>query len=217
LKQTDPASLDPEIREKLLTYQEAEITEHHIYQWLAQNADTPENSRILEEIAEDELRHYRVWRKFTGQDVEPNRWRIWMYLLISRLLGYTFAIKLMEQGEAGAQDNYAALTVVIPAAAAIAKDENQHEEACIALLDEERLQYTGSIVLGLNDALVELTGALAGLTLALQDTQLIALTGPSPASPPPSPWVLRSTSRPVPRSPRSNRSGPRSTPAGPTS
>jgi VIT1/CCC1 family predicted Fe2+/Mn2+ transporter len=35
----------------------------------------------------------------------------------------------------------------------------------------------GSIVLGLNDALVELTGALAGLTLALQNTKLIALTG----------------------------------------
>ena len=47
----------------------------------------------------------------------------------------------------------------------------------IDLLDEERLQYTGSIVLGLNDALVELTGALAGLTLALQNTRLIALTG----------------------------------------
>jgi VIT1/CCC1 family predicted Fe2+/Mn2+ transporter len=44
------------------------------------------------------------------------------------------------------------------------------------MLDEERLVYTGSIVLGLNDALVELTGALAGLTLALQDTTLIALT-----------------------------------------
>jgi VIT1/CCC1 family predicted Fe2+/Mn2+ transporter len=35
----------------------------------------------------------------------------------------------------------------------------------------------GSVVLGLNDALVELTGALAGLTLALQNTQFIALTG----------------------------------------
>jgi VIT1/CCC1 family predicted Fe2+/Mn2+ transporter len=32
-------------------------------------------------------------------------------------------------------------------------------------------------VLGLNDALVELTGALAGLTLALQNTKLIALSG----------------------------------------
>jgi len=32
-------------------------------------------------------------------------------------------------------------------------------------------------VLGLSDALVELTGALAGLTLALQNTKLIAMTG----------------------------------------
>ena len=41
----------------------------------------------------------------------------------------------------------------------------------------KRLKYTGSIVLGLNDALVELTGALAGFTLALQNTQLIAMVG----------------------------------------
>lgn len=45
------------------------------------------------------------------------------------------------------------------------------------LLDEERLRYTGSTVLGLNDALMELTGVLAGLTLALRDTKLIVLTG----------------------------------------
>ena len=44
-------------------------------------------------------------------------------------------------------------------------------------LDEERLRYAGSVVLGLNDALVELTGALAGLTLALQNGRLIALSG----------------------------------------
>jgi VIT1/CCC1 family predicted Fe2+/Mn2+ transporter len=45
------------------------------------------------------------------------------------------------------------------------------------MIDEERLQYAGSIVLGLNDALVELTGALAGLSLALQNTKLIAMAG----------------------------------------
>lgn len=42
------------------------------------------------------------------------------------------------------------------------------------MLDEERLQYVGSMVLGLNDALVELTGSLAGFTFALQNTRLIA-------------------------------------------
>jgi VIT1/CCC1 family predicted Fe2+/Mn2+ transporter len=57
------------------------------------------------------------------------------------------------------------------------RDEHAHELSLIGMLDEERLQYAGSIVLGLNDALVELTGALAGLTLALQNTKLIALSG----------------------------------------
>ena len=45
------------------------------------------------------------------------------------------------------------------------------------MIQEERLEYVGSIVLGLNDALVELTGALAGYTFAFQNTRLIALTG----------------------------------------
>ena len=45
------------------------------------------------------------------------------------------------------------------------------------MLDEERLRYAGSVVLGLNDALVELTGALAGFTLALGETRLISLAG----------------------------------------
>jgi len=45
------------------------------------------------------------------------------------------------------------------------------------MLDEERLQYVGSMVLGLNDALVELTGSLAGFAFALQNTRLIALSG----------------------------------------
>ncbi len=59
----------------------------------------------------------------------------------------------------------------------MAREESDHENALIQLLDEEMLSYMGSIVLGLNDALVELTGVLAGLTLALQNTKLIALTG----------------------------------------
>src|SRR5690606_6174699 len=61
--------------------------------------------------------------------------------------------------------------------AVLASEEDAHEEALIEMLDEESLRYAGSIVLGLNDALVELTGALAGYTLALQNTRLIALTG----------------------------------------
>lgn len=169
--------ISQDIREKLLQYQKNEITEHHIYTRLAERIGSPENSRILREIAEDELSHYRTWREHTGQDVQPDKLKIWKYGLISRLLGFTFAVKLMERGEEEAQNNYRQLHGVIEGAQQIAQEEHEHEEELLQLLDEERLRYTGSIVLGLNDALVELTGALAGLTLALQNTKLIALSG----------------------------------------
>lgn len=93
------------------------------------------------------------------------------------LFGFTFGVKLMEMGEEKAQVNYEAVSKVIPKAIEYQDEEDKHEHQLIEMLDEERLQYAGSVVLGLNDALVELTGALAGLTLALQDVKLIALSG----------------------------------------
>lgn len=170
-------AISREIREKLLRFQKDEITEHHIYMRLARTVRSPENRRILKKIAADELRHYHDWRTHTQQDVKPDKLKIWKYYLISRILGFTFGVKLMERREGDAQDNYEQLRGTIQEADAIVRDEKKHETALLQLLDEERLRYTGSIVLGLNDALVELTGALAGLTLALQNTRLIALTG----------------------------------------
>jgi len=169
--------LTQELRRKLLLHQKNEITEHHIYAKLAESVREPENRRIMESISQDELRHYNVWRSHTGEDAEPDQWRIWKYYWISRIFGFTFGIKLMERGEESAQESYDQLRGVVAEAETIIREENQHEAALLQMLDEERLRYTGSMVLGLNDALVELTGVLAGLTLALQDTKLIALTG----------------------------------------
>jgi vacuolar iron transporter family protein len=169
--------LTESVRQRVLNFQRTEITEYHIYKRLSKKVSPPENARILEQIAEDELRHYNGWKKYTGQDVEPRWFHVWFYYIISLLFGFTFGIKLMEQGEEAAQENYASVARDIPEAELFQHEEDAHEESLINMLDEERLQYAGSIVLGLNDALVELTGALAGLTLALQDVKLIALSG----------------------------------------
>ena len=166
-------------REKtqLLEYQRNEITEYHLYRRLAAMQNSPENARILENIAEDEKRHYEQWKGYTGEDVRPDWAKVRKYCWISRVFGLTFGTKLMERGEAGAQQAYAGLPAEVVHAGTIAKEEGDHEAALLAMLDEERLRYVGSVVLGLNDALVELTGTLAGLTFALQNTRLIALTG----------------------------------------
>lgn len=169
--------MTPELRQQLLLFQRNEITEHQIYTRLANSVKVAQNRQILRGIAQDELGHYHLWKKYTQQDVKPDRVKVWFYYLVSRIFGYTFGIKLMERGEEDAQSSYQSLRGQIEEIDEFLEDENEHEQALIGMLDEESLRYAGSVVLGLNDALVELTGALAGLTLALQNTQLIALSG----------------------------------------
>ena len=169
--------LTEDIRKKIILFQQTEITEYHIYKRLAKKIKSPENSQILNQIAEDELHHYEGWKRYSRQEVSPRWFDVWFYYVISLVFGFTFGVKLMEQGEKAAQINYESVAKVIPEAAQYQQQEDLHEQKLIGMLDEERLQYAGSIVLGLNDALVELTGALAGLTLALQNVKLIALSG----------------------------------------
>lgn len=82
----------------------------------------------------------------------------------------------MERGEKTAQQVYYTHNTY-EELQRIADEEKTHEAKLIALINEEGLNYTRSVVLGLNDVLVEFTGALAGYTFALQHSKLVALTG----------------------------------------
>ena len=169
--------ISPEIRQQLIYAQREEITEHFIYSKLAEQTNDAENKKVLTQIAADELKHYKLWSAYTNKDVSPSQWEIWKYFWISKIFGLTFGLKLMEKGEEKAQINYGLIATEIPEALEVADDENQHEKELIGLIQEEHLKYMGSIVLGLNDALVEILGTLAGLTFALQNTKLVALAG----------------------------------------
>jgi len=169
-----------EINEKmkqLLILQQEEINGYHTYKRLAKIVKDKDNSKVINRISAEELKHYDIWKKYTGKDVEPNKGKINFFFWISRLFGLTFGIRLMELGEEKVQVVYKSLIDSVPEAAQVLADEEKHEDELLDMLDEEGLQYAGSVVLGLNDALVELTGALAGLTFAFQNTRLIALAG----------------------------------------
>ncbi len=169
--------LSPEIRKEILKAQRIEITEYHVYHKIAKTLPNEDNRHIVEKIGDDEKRHYEVWKGHTKKEVKPSRFQIWLYTIISRIFGYTFGLKLMELGEEKAQVNYEKISEEVPDALWILKEENDHENQLLGMLDEESLLYAGSVVLGLNDALVELTGALAGLTFAFRDVKIIALSG----------------------------------------
>lgn len=168
----------PEKIKKILKFQVNEITEHHIYGKLASLQKKEHNKQILNELSTEELKHYHILKKYTGQEPLPCKSRIWFYVWIARLFGLTFSLKLMERGEALAQDSYRTCGEgTLPELQKMADNEEIHEEKLIGLIDEEGLNYMSSVVLGLNDALVEFTGALAGYAFALQQSKLVALTG----------------------------------------
>lgn len=161
----------------LLLFQGNEISEHRIYTKIAAMTPEPGNRDVLLRIAGEELAHYHIWRRYTGQDVAPDRLRVLFYTAAARIFGMTFAVKLMEGVEQRAQKIDPSLAAVVPELPQMLADEESHERELIALLDEERLKYVGSVVLGLNDALVEFTGTLAGLTFAIQNAKIIAVAG----------------------------------------
>jgi len=161
----------------LLKSQKDEITEYHIYKRLALSIKDEHNASVLNKIAHEELRHSNIWKKYTGVEVKPNWWKVHKFFWIARILGLTFGVKLMEKGEKNAQLNYNTIANEVPEAIEIQNDENEHESELINIIQEEKLEYVGSIVLGLNDALVEILGTLAGMTFALQNNRLVALVG----------------------------------------
>lgn len=163
--------------QQLLLAQRNEITEFQIYQAIASRTRDPHNREVLERIAREEMQHYEVLKRLTGQDVGPNRLQVIWYSLVTRLFGLSFGLRLMEQGEELAEQIYKTLQHEVADTRPLLADEQKHEEELLELIEEERIEYAGSMVLGLNDALMELTGALAGLTFALQNGRLIAITG----------------------------------------
>lgn len=157
--------------------QQGEVNESEVYRRIAARTKSEANRRTLLRLAEEEAAHARIWRQYTNEDMKPQKLKVWWQVVLAAVLGFTFVVKRMENGEAAAQKSYDALAQEVPEASKIMEDESGHETALLDMLDEERLHYVGSMVLGLNDALVELTGTLAGLTLALQNTRIIALSG----------------------------------------
>ena len=169
--------LSNRVLEIIRKMQQNELTESVIYEKIAAFAKGEENRQTLLRLSREERAHYEIWKKYSGIEMKPQSGKVLKYTMLARILGFTFTVKLMEKGEENAQEEYALLAEAVPESIQIRAQEEEHEQSLLGMLDEERLQYVGSMVLGLNDALVELTGSLAGFAFALQNNRLIALSG----------------------------------------
>jgi len=157
--------------------QQDELVGQEVYGRLSKIIKDSNNAKILAKISEEEREHAKIFKKYTQTELKVNKFRVFFYLFVSRVFGLTFGIKLQEKGEEEAQKNYKRIHSAIPEMKEIIEAEEKHEAELIDMINEERLSYMSSVVLGLNDALVELTGALAGFTLSIQNSRIIALLG----------------------------------------
>ena len=164
-------------KEIFLIHQQQERNSSVLYERIAGRTKNEKERETLLSIADDERRHAETFEKYGGRRLKPNLVWVRLTLMARFLFGYTFLIKLLERGENNGMESYRSEIDRIPELRQILADEEKHEKELTALLDEERLHYMGDIILGMNDALVELTGSLAGYTLAMQNGKVIAMAG----------------------------------------
>ena len=160
----------------LINFQRRETTMAVLYKELAIRMKDQSNKEILLKLASDELDHYHTIKRITTRNIKPDRLRINLFFLICNIFGLTFGIKLMEYNKKRDRRLYASLNRY-PQIKVIIEEGEINEKILIGKIEEQRLMYMSAVVLGLNDAIIEFTGALAGFAFAFQNSKYVAMAG----------------------------------------
>ena len=148
-----------------------------IYSLLEASEKDDDNKKILRKLIAEERRHYAFCQKITGESRSANLFKVILYTILVKIFGTSFTLKFMESREENAEKFYLDIVDEYPEARDIYEEEINHENSLISMLKDTKLVNAGGIVLGMNDALVELTGTLSGIALAFSNTKSVGATG----------------------------------------
>jgi len=175
--------LDESARRLAEKFCREEITVHRVYSWLAEKEKDPVRREHLRKLAEQELRHYEFWSWLLGSSCRPYGVTMKRIMLLYRLLGPVFTLRLLERGEEATIEQYQRFLDRIRdkqlrrELEQIIREEEEHEEALLSSIEDTRVKYMGFIALGLADAIVEITGVHAGFLGATSSTILAGVAG----------------------------------------
>ncbi len=169
-----------------MDYEEFCRDEYHdylVYRELAYREGNPERRGVLERLAEQERRHYDFWRGLSrdcGADV--GRWRIALYMAVKRILGLAFLLRLLERHEKEVIARYRAVAERMgpedrERLMDIIREEEEHEAALLDQIGSDTVRYMGFVVLGLADAIIEITGVHAGMLGVTNSTIMAGIAG----------------------------------------
>lgn len=162
----------------------SEYREYAIYKEMLKGERDQSFREILENLVRQEYAHYQFWSTLAGnKNYSVRAFEILLYKLMRKVLGLTFTLKFIEGSEKVAIRAYNEYLKTVRDERVRGKiqeiigHEEEHERKIISTIKEERVEFISSIILGVNDGLIELTGALVGFALALRKPDLVALTG----------------------------------------
>ncbi len=170
--------INKNMKEKIVKFFKDEYQDYLVYKKLAKM--DKENRKILEKLAGREYQHYKFWKKFLKNKVEVKISNLYFYFLIllKLICGIQFLIKFLERNEKRIINEYKEFLRKLKGKdkeklKKIIKDEELHENFLLSKLNDNFLKYSGFIVLGLADAIIEISGVHTGF-LGLTSSTLIA-------------------------------------------
>ncbi len=174
---------DPGVRERVRQFCQDELFDHYVYKELARVEKDESRRRVLEEMAEHEWSHYEFWKSIGGEcreGVNPGKAKL--YVLMRRLLGLTFTMKYLERHELDVINQYREYLDRLEGEERerlekILEDEMKHERTHMESIDEKIVKYIGFIVLGMADAIIEITGVHAGFLGVTSSTIMAGIAG----------------------------------------
>jgi VIT1/CCC1 family predicted Fe2+/Mn2+ transporter len=174
-----------DLRKVAVLSAEDELTDALVYEKLSQKygLKKPEFSKTLHHLAETEKGHYRFWKRYTEDtEIRASSMRVRLIMFLRVLLGTTFAIKYLEKNEKEVIKTYRSVASLIPDDdkanfERMVKDEEEHEGAFAEQLQGPAIKYISFIILGLADAIVEISGIHAGSLGIFNRTEITGLAG----------------------------------------
>ncbi len=170
-----------------------EISDYMLYDSAAKHESDRELKKLILKLRDTEHKHAKIWASLLGiKDIDEVhvpftlRLKVFSYMMARKAFGIAFVTKLLERNEMEGLEDYKNLVkgekfskATLEKIRYIMKDEEEHESIMLqqAQKHEAVLNYTKSIVFGLNDGLVEILAVVAGIAMVATNAFTVALTG----------------------------------------
>ena len=153
-----------------------------MYVSLAERESVTSFRNILTELAALSKESFGFWTRKSNvleDSLGKPRGKIMLYRFMRRVLGLTLTAKYISGRKADRVARYKTycVTCTVDEDYKVIETFADRMEAVVSEIEEERVVFFSNIILGFNDALIELTGALVGFSFALKDPKLITVGG----------------------------------------